>query len=90
MEVDVVDLGAEHVSFKEDLDFFPKEAPEDLRNGEAPVSDLEVLCRYSRPKRQQYKLAMWNAGKKIWVWDVMLKNLRRKLQILSHEPFAHG
>ena len=44
MEVDIIDLGAKYISFKEGFDFVIKEATEDLHDGHALVSDLKILA----------------------------------------------
>ena len=43
MEVDILDLGAKYVSFEEGFDFVIEEATEDLQDGHALVSHLEIL-----------------------------------------------
>ena len=76
--VDVVDLGDEHVSFKEGLDFVSKEALQDLRNGEAPVSDLEVCASTTTQNNNNTSLES-GAYERFRVWNVTLKNLQKKL-----------
>ena len=41
--MDIVDLGVKYVSFKEGFDFVIEETTEDLGDGEAPISNLEIL-----------------------------------------------
>lgn len=45
-----MDLGVEHVLFEEGLDFVTMETPENLHNGEAPISDLEVCASTTAQK----------------------------------------
>jgi hypothetical protein len=42
MEVDIVDLGAKYVFFEEEFDFQIHDSTEDLHDGHALVSDLEI------------------------------------------------
>lgn len=73
-----MDLGDEHVPLKEGLDFVSEEALEDLRNGETPVSDLEVCASTTAQKDNNTSLES-GAYERFRVWNVTLKNLRKKL-----------
>jgi hypothetical protein len=63
MEVDIIDLGAKYVFFEEEFDFVVHDSTEDLHDGHALVSDLEIPAsaivhkdrastRTGRPQRQ--------------------------------------
>lgn len=56
MEIDVVDLGNEHVPFDKGLAFVIEETLKDLRNGEALVSYLEVCASTTAQKDSNTRL----------------------------------
>ena len=86
MEVDIVDLGAKYVSFEEGFDFVIKEATEDLQDGYALVSDLEIPVGTIVHNDTNMCLKA-GAQERFRVRDVTFKNLRARLQIPPPRPF---
>ena len=81
MKVDVVDLGAKHISFKEEFHFLVVEALENLGDGEASISNLQV-CGGIVVHKDKKIVAL----ERFRVRDVTLKKLRAKFQIPPPGP----
>ena len=73
-----MDLGAKHVSFEEGFHFVTEEAPEDVGDGEAPISDLEV--RAGTVAHEDNNICLkFGAHERFRVRDVTLGKPRAKL-----------
>ena len=78
MEVDIVHLGADYVSFEEGFDFVLEDKTEDLQDGQTLGSDLEIHAGTITHKDTNTCLK---------VRDVTLEKLRARLQIPPPGPF---
>ena len=86
MEVDIVDLGAKYVFCEERFVFVVEDDTEDLQDGHALVSDLEISASAIAHKDTNTCLKI-GAQERFKVRDVTLKNLRARLQIPPPRPF---
>jgi hypothetical protein len=92
MEVDIVDLGAKYVFFEEEFDFEVHDSLEDLHDGHALVSYLEIpagtIVHKDRASTMTGNTCLkTGAQERFKVRDVTLKNLRARLQIPTLRPF---
>ena len=86
MEVDIVDLRAKCVSFEEGFDTVIEEATEDLQDGHALVSDLEISTgTIAHNDTNTYLKA--GIQERFRMRDVTFENLRTRLQISPLGPF---
>jgi hypothetical protein len=86
MDVDTVDLGEKYVSFEEGFDFVIEDSTENLQDGDAVVSDLEIPASAIAHKDTKTCLKT-GAHDRFKVRDVTLENLRARLQIPPSGPF---
>ena len=87
-----MDLGVKHVSFEEGFDFVIEDATEDLQDGHALVSDLEIpastIVHKDRASIRTEKTCLkTDAQERFKVRDVTLENLQARLQIPPPGPF---